>query len=447
MDSGSIFLDLIVIFFLILLNGFFAGAEISIISIRSSLLKALIEKGDPRAGILTKFKTNPDRFFATVQIGVTIVGTVASAYGGVTLVPHVVPMINRIPFPIVQELSYEIAFVLLVFGISYTSLVLGELVPKSIALHYSQRFALFVAFPLHFFSLIFSSFTRVLTMSSNLILKPFKDRTSFSETRLLAEEIRHLLEEGVKAGTIESIEHEIIENVLEVNETSAREIMIPRVDIDAVPVDADEEHINKLIDFYYSRIPVYSSSLDHVIGILHIKDVMRVMARKGKIVLSELVRPAYFVPETMKIGNILQEMQKRKSHMAIVVDEYGGTAGLLTMEDILEEIIGEIQDVTEYPDSEDVSSLPDGSFMVSGSCSISDFNEAFDNDLPESDSYTSVAGYIIEVTGRFPEVGEITETNDYEFELVKRVRQKLVQFLVRKKKERIDSKPESDQNP
>jgi len=435
---NEVLVDLLIIIFLILLNGFFAGAEIAIISVRNSRLQALIEKGNRKAKIIHRFKSNPDNFFATVQIGVTIVGTFASAYGGATLVPHVAPLLAEVPVGWIREFSSEIAFGTLVIGISYFSLVLGELVPKSLALNYAESVSGFVAYPLNFFSVVFSSFTRLLTLSSNLILRPFKDRTSFSETRLHADEILHLLEEGVKSGTIESIEHEIIENVLEVNETSAREVMVPRVDVRAIAVDASEEEIDKLMNFQYSRIPVYKSNLDMVVGILHIKDVMRVVARKGKIVIAELVRPAFFVPETMKIGKILQEMQKRKNHMAIVVDEYGGTAGLLTMEDILEEIVGEIQDVAEYPDSDLVIPLSDGDFMVSGSCSIADFNEMFDYDLPESDTYTSVAGFIIETAGRFPEVGEKVETGGYEFELTKRIRQKLVQFRVRRKVENID---------
>jgi len=437
MDS-SIFIDIIIIFILILFNGFFSGSEIAIISIRASQLKALVEKGDRRAKILSRLKSDPNNFFATVQIGVTLIGSLASAYGGARLLPLLEPVLESIPLEFIQDAASEISLILLVISISYLSLVLGELVPKSIALNHAQKYALFVAYPLNFFSKLFSTFTRLLTMSSNLILKPFKDRTSFSETRLLEDEIRHLLEEGVKAGTFERIEHEIIENVLEVNETSAKEIMVPRVEINAVEVDADENEIFVLMDLQHSRLPVYSENLDHILGILHVKDLMRTAVKKEKVKLKELVRPAYFVPEAMKIGKILQEMQKRKSHIAIVVDEFGGTAGLLTMEDILEEIVGEIQDESEGDDSQRVVRLDNGTFLVSGSISISDFNEEFDKDLNESDGYTSLAGYIIEKLGRFPEVGEKIDDEIYEFELVKRIRQKMVQFRVTLKVENTE---------
>lgn len=428
MESFTV--DLFIIFGLVVLNGFFSGSEIAIISFRKTRVQALIEQGSRTARVIRELQSHPDSFFATIQIGVTVVGTVASAFGGVQMVPHLSPLIRMIPYA--GDFASEISFVVLVGGISYLTLVLGELVPKSLALHYSETFALIVAYPLHFFSRVFIFFTTFLTFSSNIILRIFKDRTSFSETRLSAEEIRHLLEEGVKAGTIERSEHEMIENVLDMNDTAAREVMIPRVDIVAIASDSTEDEIRKLVETYHSRLPVYNENLDNIIGILHVKDLMRVLARKEKAALPELLRPAYFVPESMKIGSILKEMQKRKSHIAIVVDEFGGTSGLLTMEDILEEIVGEIQDVTERPDETDIFPLPDGQHLVAGSCALADFNEFFQVELPESESYTSLAGFILEKAGRFPEVGERIQVGDITFELVKRAKQKLVQFRVRK---------------
>lgn len=426
----SIFLDLVIILILILMNGFFAGSEIAVISLRKGRLKALIESGDRRARIVDDLQKDADNFFATVQIGVTLVGTMASAFGGARLVPHVAPLIQKIPVDVISHLSDEIALVLLVLAISYLSLVLGELVPKSLALNNADRFALFVAYPLKVFGSVFSGFTRLLTFSSNLILKFFKDRTSFSESRLVTEEIRHLLEEGVEAGSIQKDEHEMIENVLEMNETMAREVMVPRVDMKGISVDVTRDELLNM-RFDYSRIPVYQESLDHVIGLIHVKDLIRSLAHNEFTSISHLVRPAYYVPDSMKIGPILKEMQHRKIHMAIVVDEFGGTAGLLTMEDILEEIVGEIQDETENEEDVDFYRLGDGSFMVSGSVSISDFNERLEVSIPESESYTSLAGYVIHRLGRFPEVGEVIRDERVSIELRKRVRQKMVQFRVR----------------
>ncbi|MBI3394313.1 MAG: HlyC/CorC family transporter, partial [Spirochaetia bacterium] len=325
---GSFTTDLLIILLLVVLNGFFAGSEIAIISFRKSRVHALMGQGSRTARVIHGLQSNPDSFFATIQIGITVIGTLASVFGGVELVPVLTPYVRMIPYA--GNFAEQISFVLLVGGISYLTLVFGELVPKSLALHYSERFALVVAYPLLVFSRVFFAFTRFLTFSSNLFLRLFKDRTSFSETRLSAEEIRHLLEEGVKAGTIERSEHEMIENVLDMNETAAREVMVPRVDMVAVAADMSDDEILKLVETYHSRLPVYADGLDNVMGILHLKDLMRVLARKEKVRLADIVRPGYFVPESMKIGSILKEMQKRKTHMAIVVDEFGGTSGLLT---------------------------------------------------------------------------------------------------------------------
>ena len=426
-------IDLSIILFLILLNGFFSGSEIAIISLKNSRLQALLENGDSRARLLHALKSNPDNFFATVQIGVTLVGSFASAYGGARLVGHLSPFLTGLNLPYIGPYIEEVSLLAFVFGISYMTLVFGELIPKSLALNYAEGFALVVAYPLHFFSRIFIAFTIFLTFSSNLVLKLFKDKTSFSESRLVEEEIRHLLEEGVQAGTIEHREHEIIQNIFEFNDTSAREIMVPRVDVQALAVDLPPDDIERVMDIPFRDLPVYKEGLDHIVGILHTKDLVRALARQQMAVLAELVRPAYFVPDSMKIDKILHEMQKRRTHMAIVVDEYGGTAGLLTMEDILEEIVGEIQDITEEPEPKEIVKVAEDTYLVAGSCPIADFNEFFpDNELPESESYTSLAGFVIEKLGRFPEVGEKVKLSNLVFELSKRIRQKLVQFRVQR---------------
>jgi len=300
---------------------------------------------------------------------------------------------------------------------------------------------LLIIYPLAIFNKLFFILSEILTYSSNILLKPFKDRTSFSETKLLSEEILHLLEEGVKEGSIESSEHEMIENILEINETDAREVMIPRVEMVALPVDATLDEIFRAMESMYSRIPVYKDNLDNIVGILHMKDLIRVLWKENinlqkndTFSIAKLVRPPYFVPEGMKIGKILKEMQKRKTHLAIVVDEFGGTAGLLTLEDILEEIVGDIKDITEISNEEkEIIKIKENVFLVSGSCNIFDFNEFVKDDvIPESEAYTTVAGFIIEHLGRFPEINESIVYNDYKFTLLKRNRQRIIQFRVEK---------------
>ncbi len=439
----TLIFEIIFIFFLILFNGFFSGAEIALVTLKKSRLRELLEddRYKYRAHIIEKLQKDPDRFFATVQIGVTLLGALASAFGGQRLVPWLAPLIELIPVPGIAALSVEIALIFIVLSITYVSLILGELVPKSLAINNSESFSLFVAYPLHFFSKMFAGFTVILTFSSNLILRFFKDRTSFSESRNVTGELLHLIDEGLRSGHIKEGEHEIIENAIEFNETTAREVMVPRVDVVAVAIDASEQDKKRILDNTYSRLPVFQESLDHIVGILHIKDLIRHYAKGGSgMDLSSLLRPAFFVPESMRIVLILREMQKRKLHMAVVVDEFGGTSGILTMEDILEEIVGDIQDVTEQPDDMEIVPNEDGSFMVSGSCYISDFNEYFDLDIPETDAYTSVAGFVLHELGRFPDIGEKTEGPGADFYLEKRVRQKMELFRV------IINKKESAEN-
>ncbi len=427
--------DLLILIILSLLNGFFSASEIAIVSFKKGRLKTLLEQKDKRAQIIEIFQRDANHFFATVQIGVTLLGTIASVFGGAKLVgdfaQYISSFFSYLGIEMIAKFSEEISFIFIVLLITYLQIVIGELVPKSLALRYSEMIGLLFSYPLLFFNKLFYILSNILTLSSNLILKLFKDKTSFSETKLLAEEILHLLDEGVRKGTLEKTEHEMIQNILEMNETDAREVMIPRVDMIAIPVDMQIEEVISHLNYIYSRIPVYKDSLDNIVGILHIKDLIKVLWKKEKISLSKLIRPPYFVPEGMKIGKILKEMQKKKNHIAIVVDEYGGTSGLLTLEDILEEIVGDIEDITD--NSEQPILRINDFLLVSGNCNIFDFNEYIEEELiPESESYNTIAGFIIEHLGRFPEIGEPIIYGNYEFILVKKSRQKMVQFKIKK---------------
>lgn len=433
----NIIFDIGVIVFLIFINGFFSGSEIAIISLKKSRLQTLAAQGLKSARLLIKIKEDPDHFFATVQIGVTLVGTIASAYGGTRLLVHLHPFLYEFELPIIGPYITELAFMVFVISIAYFTLIFGELVPKSLALHYSERTALVVAYPLAFFSKLFYSFTFLLTVSSNLVLKPFRDKTSFSESRFQEEEIKHLLQEGLDAGTIDETEHTLIENVFEINDTQAKEIMEPRPQINAIDSESSRMEILKLIlDLPFSRVPVFKESLDNIIGVLHTKDYMREVAMGNTPRLENLIRPAYFIPESMKIDKVMKELQARKIHVAIVVDEYGVTAGILTMENILEEIVGKIADIEDL-DADIAITKSQGIYKVPGICSVDDFNHYFrtefegnSTEIPDSESYNSVAGYVIVKLGRFPEVGEEIRLGGYEFKLSRRVKNQLVQFNV-----------------
>ena len=272
-------------------------------------------------------------------------------------------------------------------------------------------------------------------ISTNIFLQLFREKTSLEDLQLHEQEIRQLLQEGLNVGVIESNEHDMISNVFEINDISAKDVMAPRVNIKAQSIDAPQEEIEEcVVNGNYSRIPIYKDNLDHIEGILHSKDYIRNMNKPNPLPFRSLLRRAHYVPESMKIDKILRELQSKKTYIAIVVDEYGGTAGLITMDDILEEIVGDIREMQEKV-SEDIISLNETSYLIAGNCNIADFNEYFvELPISDSDSYTSVAGYVIDKVGRFPEVGEIVQTQHFEFELISRVRQKLVQFRVTKKR-------------
>ena len=428
----GLILDIFFIFVLIIFNGFFTGSEIAIISIKKVNLDEMIKAGKRRARLISYLKQQPDRFFATVQIGVTLLSTLASVYGGSRLMRYLDPYLKSLAL----DLKYieEVALLFLVLIIAYLSLVFGELIPKSLALRYATRFSMIVAYPLYFFSRTFSGFTFFLTFSSNLVLAVFqKGQTSFSETRLHEEEIREILQEGVKVGAIEKTEHQIISNVFGINDTSAREVMTPRVNVKSLSIDLDLDELDAaILQINHNRIPVFHETLDKIRGVLYLRDYMTMCLRnpkKKKKAIESLIHPPYYVPESMKIDKILKEMQKRRTHLAIVVDEYGGTSGIITMEDILEEIVGEIQDISEQPLESPIVALAENKYSVLGTCSINEFNEYFDDyHIPESKGYNSIAGFIISKAERFPEVGEMLKYENLSFELLRRIRQKLVQF-------------------
>ena len=257
-----------------------------------------------------------------------------------------------------------------------------------------------------------------------------KEKTSFSQTRISEDEIRILISEGVKSGSINETEKEIIENIFEFNDLKANEVMIPRTEMIAVDINEnEEENAKKIIRSGHSLIPVFEESLDNLIGVIHTKDYMRSFVEGIPVSIKGLIRPAYFIPETKLISEVLKEMQKRGERIAVVTDEYGGTEGIITMEDILEEIVGEIKDNTKS-EVKDFTRLPDGKYYILGSMSIDDFNESFNINLPVSEEYNTVAGFVADKTGKILNSGEAFKHENLVFELIKKIRQKMVQFRV-----------------
>ena len=388
---------------LVLANGVFAGAEIAIISLRKTRLAQLVEEGRAAARAVKGLRDHPERFLATVQVGITIVGATAAAFGGASVARRVAPYLSRAPW--IGEHADAVALGIVVALVSFLTLVLGELVPKSIALRSAERYALAVSRPLLALSNVARPVVWLLTAASNVILRPFGDRTTFSEARLSVEEIEQLVEEAGKVGALDAPTAEIASRALAFRDLTAGDVMVPRSRIVALPRGASPEDLKRLLlEEGRSRMPVYDGTLDDIVGYVVAKDLAAMAWEKQLLVLEDLVRPVLFVPVTAKAVKVLREMQRRRTQIAVVVDEHGGVAGLLTLEDLVEELVGDIVGEQEQPQAL-FEPEPGGAALVRGDAPIREVNRALELDLPEGDGYTTVAGLCIALAGSVPERG------------------------------------------
>lgn len=415
---GSLWLEAIVIGVLILLNGFFSGSEIALISARRSRIQQLAKDGDARAQRVVAMREDPDRFLATVQVGVTFVGTLASAVGGVAAVRALSPMIGNIPLPLPPAFAEPIALGIVVVSITYATLILGELVPKSLALRNAVPLALSVSGPLDSLARAASPVVRLLTASNRFVLRLLGQKGAAQRAFISEEEVKYMVEEGREQGVFDQTEQDLIHSVFEFTEASVKDVMIPRPRIHAIDVETPvEEVLAHIVETGKSRYPVYRNSLDEVLGILYDKDLFRLLAEKKPIALAQVVRPAFFTPETTRVSRLLKSMQRRRMPMALVVDEYGGVEGLVTIEDLIEEIVGEIEDETDR-DDQAVRRLRDGSYIVDASVSIHDLADQHNLIFPESSEYETLAGFVITQLQRMPRGGEIVTYEGWRLTIV-----------------------------
>lgn len=416
--SQTLWIEIGLIFILILANSFFAGSEIALISARRSRIQQLAEEGNAKAQLVKRLQEEPERFLATVQIGVTFVGTLASAVGGVAAVEVLKPILHGVPIPFVQSASQAIAIGIVVVTITYFSLVLGELVPKSLALRHPEWVALWAAGPVERLSRLSHILVHFLTASTNFLLRIF-GRTALKERPFITEEeIKLIIREGREKGVFDQAEQELISSVFEFTEASVKEVMVPRPRIHGIPVSASpEEVLQQMMETGHSRYPVYGESLDDIRGILYYKDVLRCFAEKKPLEIGQLLHPAFFVPETMPVSQLLKELQRRRLAIAMVVDEYGGIEGLVTVEDLIEEIVGEIRgesDMAEQP----VERLRDGSLVIDASMSLRDLVSEHHLPFPESPNYETLAGFVLAQLQRIPKGGEIIQYRDLKLTVV-----------------------------
>lgn len=411
------FLEIIFILIFIICNGFFSASEIAVVTSRKSYIRNLMEKGSRRADSLLKLQAEPDRFLATVQIGVTVMGALASAVGGAASVKTLKPMLADIPLPFIAKIAEPVSIGITVIVISYLSIIIGELVPKSIALRNPEKVALLVAGPLTYISKISSLFVSILTVSSNIFLKPFGAKAFSERSFITEEEIKLLIEEGTDRGIFEATEHELIHSVFGFTDISVKGVMVPITKMVAFNInDSHDTIINTIAEENFSRYPVYGKDKSDIKGILYSKDVFNELAEKREIKAENILHNALFVPETMKISSLMREMQKKRLHMAIVIDEYGGMSGLVTIEDLLEEIVGEIRD--EYDTESPVQKLSNGVMLVDASLAIRDLNEDYHFDIPESNEYDTLGGFLLAGLQKLPTVGDSYHTETQLFYII-----------------------------
>lgn len=431
-DFKSIIFDLFLLLFFVLLNALFVAAEFALVKVRKTQIQPAENN---REKLALRLITHLDEYLAATQFGITISSLGLGWIGE--------PVTARILEPVFQLLSIDnpntahtISLTVGFLIITFLHIIIGELAPKSIAIRHPKPTTLFVSIPLNVFYLIFKPAIWVLNGTANRILKMVGIQPATeSERSHSEEEIRLLIAEGTKSGEIDKTEQQLIEKIFEFNDKTAKEVMIPRGGMFAIDVEENREKIiEKVIEEGYSRIPVYKDNFDNIVGVIYSKDIISAAEHKEIIVLQDIIRPAHFIPETKHIGEILKDFQKKHIHLGIVVNEHGGVEGLVTLEDILEEIVGEIED--EYDtESDNVTGEKKGIYLVNPNITIEEFNKKFITDIPvDTDEYQTLSGFLQTVTGHVPDIYERIDYKGIIMTVMKKSGNKLLQIKVQKLK-------------
>jgi magnesium and cobalt exporter, CNNM family len=404
-----LFLELLAVAALILLNGYFVAAEYALVTARRTRIQELAQKGNRRARAVLRILADPPRFIAAMQLGVTGASLAIGALGEQVLARVFDPLFASV-----------VAFALAFLIITFLHVVVGELVPKGIALGYSDRVALAVSTPVRAFFVVFKPLIWVLQRSSEIALRALGLTPPGGELEVYSEaELKMLLSRSTEEGELEHQEQEMLYKVFDFADKEVSTVMVPRPEVVALSIEMPpEEALAAVIDSPYTRYPVYRDALDEIVGVLHVRDLFSALVDRGiaGVQLEQLLRPAHIVPETKDLAALLTEFRRTNQHMAIVVDEYGELEGIATLEDLLEEIVGEIEDEFDLPD-ESVEQLPDGRMRIHGTFPIDDFNEQFGRALPIED-YHTIGGFVFGLLGRAPEPGDEVEADGCRFKVL-----------------------------
>jgi CBS domain containing-hemolysin-like protein len=418
----SIFLTI----FLVFLNGFFVAAEFAIVKVRGSQIEIKAKTGSKVANIAKHMTSHLDGYLAATQLGITLASLGLGWVGESVMSNLMLNVFQFLSLPITVSLATTLGHVFAFTIITILHIVFGELAPKTLAIQRPVATTMAIALPLQFFYVVFRPFIYVLNGFANVILKLLGvNTTNAHEAIHSSEELQYLLDQGKESGALDKAEHELIKNVFDFNERVVKNIMVPRTKISAIELGASQEELlDTIISEGYSRIPVYDETIDRIVGIVHAKDILSLIVKHGKFNLQDILRKPLFVPESKKINDLMAELKLKRIQIAIVLDEFGGTAGMVTLEDIVEELVGDIQD--EYDEEKPlVDKVSDSEFIVTASATVYDVNEFLPHDLPEDEDYDTVVGLLSEIFGKIPEVGETKEFNGYTFTILKKVDQNI----------------------
>jgi len=401
--STQLTVQILFLLFLILINAFFASAEMAIVSCSKNKIKVLAQDGSRKAELLLKTLDEPNRFLSTIQIAITFAGFLASASAAVGISDDLGLWIGKF------DISYskEIAVVVVTILLSFVTLVLGELYPKRVALHHPESIAMAVIVPLNILSKICAPLVFILSGTVNILLRLTRQNVEMGEESFSEDEVMSMLEVGREAGALKEEGKKMINSIFEFDDKLAYEVMTPRTDVFLIDVnDPPQEYLDELMELRYSRIPVYDDDTDNIIGILNIKDFFLQAREKGfeNVDIRSILRKPYFIPETKNIDSLFMNLQSTKNHIAILIDEYGGFSGIVTLEDIIEEVMGDIDD--EYDEQEtEIEKISDTEYLLDGFASLDDINEELGLDL-DSDNSETIGGVLIDILGEIPEDSE-----------------------------------------
>ena len=423
--------NVFLIFLLIILNGFFSASEFALISLRKSRVRHLVKSGSAAAKRVQRLQDEPEQFLGIVQIGVTFAGTLAAALGGAIAIEHIKPVFQAIDIAFIRNAAEPLSMAFIVSAITYGTIVLGELVPKSLAITYAERIAFIASGPIEMLSKMLSFVLRILAFSNNLLLRFFAPGPDSGSGFISEDEVKYLIREGRRTGVFETSEEDLISSVFRFTDTVVKEVMVPRIEIVAVDSGSDIDTIlHTMNEKGFSRLPVYSRTIDNIIGIVYLKDILPLHLSNKAFQLDSVIRRPYIVPPNKQVSILLKEMRDRRIHLALVGDEYGGTDGLVTMEDLIEEIVGDIRDEKEK-ELREIDEIAANRYVVDGRTDIGKLNEQLGVKLPE-DEFETVGGFVLGLFGRLPAEGDQVLFQDLRFTVLRLRKNRIARIRVLK---------------